>query len=773
MVVIVGLYGQELTVPGYECSDCHGTGGWDELELSNFDHNKTLFQLKGVHTIANCSDCHRGTTLSEKHRFSNISASCNTCHLDIHKSQLGDQCGGCHTSNTWIVEQQLFNHEETRFSLMGAHRFVDCTFCHDDLTRFDVTPSDCYSCHIDVYDNAENPSHFQARISTDCQECHEINRSSWAPSTFDHNIKTLWPLTGAHFGAECSGCHSGVFEGIPSDCWSCHQQDYEATGSGQYQGAPNHNEKNFNQNCEICHTTIEWLGAEVNHDLTAFPLTGSHITTDCEQCHGVEGNYDLPLTCAGCHTPTGLAQTDYTTSTYDHESHNIAGDCDMCHTTTLWPSSIFSHTSFTSETCIHCHSPEYETSADPPHANNNISPDCEQCHSTDDWQDNSFIHSDAQTGFVLHGLHAPVDCQLCHVNNVYNGISISCESSGCHLSSYESTTDPNHTDYGYPVEYCDECHNEFGWVPIIFSHQLSLACATCHLPDYNGTANPVHDEALGFGTTCENCHTSTNTWVGATFAHTGITNGCNTCHLDDYNNTTDPNHIDLNFSTTCEECHTSFTTWAGATFAHTGITNGCNTCHLDDYNSTTDPNHIDLNFSTTCEDCHTSFTTWEGAVFSHDGITTDCYTCHLDDYNSTTDPNHSLWGYPITCEDCHTSTTDWDNVTFNHSFPIAPNGHQDERAETCFSCHPDGSSDTFTCFGSDCHSVTKMLNEHCEHGPSDCKKCNGLTYPYSGVISEDCIRCHPNGSEDDCGDFRGQMFKKAEKDSWRKLFLPN
>jgi len=360
------------------------------------------------------------------------------------------------------------------------------------------------------------------------------------------------------------------------------------------------------------------------------------------------------------------------------------------------------------------------------------------------------------------------------VNDVYNGLSVNCESSGCHLSTFESTTNPNHADYGYPPEYCDECHNENGWEPNIFAHQLSLACMTCHLTNYHGAVNPVHNENIGFTTTCEDCHTSTTTWTGASFSHTGITTGCNTCHLENYNGTTDPNHVDLNFSTTCEDCHSSTTTWYGALFDHTGITDGCNACHIDNFNATTDPNHIDLNFSTTCEDCHTSTTTWAGAFFDHTGITAGCNACHLDNYNATTDPNHSAWGYPTTCEDCHNSTTDWSDANFSHSFPIAPNGHQDETNETCTSCHSNGDASSFTCFGSQCHSISGMVNEHCENGSGSCESCNGFTFPYTGVTSDDCYTCHPHGNENDCGGDGGdRSIRNQNKDSWKSIFLPD
>jgi len=717
IMLLTFVQGQELTVPGYECSDCHGTGGWEEIELSNFSHANTNFQLEGAHGIANCVDCHTGSTIGEKHDFSQVTSDCNSCHLDIHQNTLGNECSRCHTSLTWIVQQQLFNHEETQFPLVGGHRNVNCNECHDDLTNIDVTPTDCFSCHHVQYKTAQNPSHFLSGMSTDCSECHGIEQSAWVPSSFDHNVQTSWELTGAHFGAECSGCHVGEFLGTPNDCWSCHEQEFIETGSGQFPDAPNHIENFYSQSCEVCHTTIEWKGGEINHDLTEFPLTGNHQTTDCAQCH-INGNYDVPLDCAGCHAPSGLAETDYTTAEYDHLPHNIAGFCESCHETVSWDQLIFSHSTFTGETCIQCHSPEYDGTDDPPHANGNISNDCQLCHSTNDWEDDgSFTHSDQQTEFVLHGLHIPVACESCHVNNVYNGLSVNCESSGCHLSTFESTTDPNHTDYGYPAEYCEECHNANGWEPIIFSHQLSLACMTCHMTEYNEADDPVHDEASGFTTTCEDCHTATDTWEGASFSHTGVTDGCADCHMDDFyqdHNDGDP--------TNCEACHTT-------------------------------------------ED-------WEDVSFDHEGVTDGCVDCHMDDYNDTDDPDHESWGYPTNCEECHFSTTDWSDASFSHSFPISPNEHQDETTETCASCHPDGNADSFTCFSAGCHTESDMQNEHCEDGPNDCESCNGFTYPSSGVTSEDCVACHPNGNEDDC-DGGDRILREKNKLYWRNQFLPN
>jgi hypothetical protein len=78
---------------------------------------------------------------------------------------------------------------------------------------------------------------------------------------------------------------------------------------------------------------------------------------------------------------------------------------------------------------------------------------------------------------------------------------------------------------------CANCHVNNNYTT------LSTACSGCHLTDYNGTTNPNHKSA-GFPTTCNTCHTTT-AWTGATFNHTwfnvnhGNANGvCATCHTN-------------------------------------------------------------------------------------------------------------------------------------------------------------------------------------------------------------------------------------------------
>jgi len=672
LILATAVFAQQepgLQVPGYSCADCHGPLGWQRLELARFDHRETSFPLQGSHQIQPCKTCHKGTTVKEKHQFQIEKTECNSCHLDLHNTTLGNDCRQCHGFDSWQVTSRTFNHETTRFPLLGAHRRVACEDCHRErpMIRFDVVPTDCWGCHRKTYEETTDPSHVVVQLGPDCETCHPIQKAVWQPATFDHDLQTLYPLTGAHREADCAGCHQDWGRKAPDDCWSCHQTDWEETKNQV--DAPDHTASaQFVEECEICHTTETWEDAEIDHDLTEFALTGSHQTVDCNQCHAND-IYDLPTACTECHQPGGLAQTNWTSSNFDHPSHNIARDCEACHNTISWADLLFDHDKVAATPCADCHLIEHTEALSPPHTNDNIGTECALCHETTAWSIANFSHTLLQTGFGLEGLHVPVACAACHVNDQYNNTPNRCENSACHLDDFNSTTDPNHNDYGYPADQCILCHTAFGWSPQYYDHSLTLDCVSCHLPDYNATTDPPHSEASGFSLVCDRCHLSTETW--------------------------------------------------------------------------------------------------EGAVFDHTGITTGCVDCHLDDYNATTNPPHEASGFGTVCETCHNSTSNWQDATFDHSFPIAPNGHQDEQAETCESCHADPyQAPTFTCTLSPCHQG--IDSEHFEDGSWVSCTVGGTTYTYNANAPDDpqCVNCHPNGSEDDCG---GDLNSRQD---WRRHLRP-
>jgi len=113
------MQNESFQVRGYGCSDCHRSSDWRDLKLGDFDHSKTAFPLAGSHTVQNCTACHQGTTLAEKHQFSKAPGSCADCHLDVHETTLGKDCAACHQPVSWTVILESFNHEKNGLSPPG------------------------------------------------------------------------------------------------------------------------------------------------------------------------------------------------------------------------------------------------------------------------------------------------------------------------------------------------------------------------------------------------------------------------------------------------------------------------------------------------------------------------------------------------------------------------------------------------------------------------------------------------------------------------------
>ena len=632
-----------------------------------------------------------------------------TSSYDHVTHNISSLCEECHTTTGW--DQNIFDHINVAVS--------------------------CEQCHLVEYQTTSDPDHsIIGYPTTDCESCHSV--TEWEPIIFDHFVNTA--------------------------CVTCHQLDYQNTVN------PVHTqEEGYGENCEQCHIdTDTWSGADFDHALSNFPLTGQHETADCAQCHG-EGVYTLPLTCEECHVPGELAVTNYETSSYDHVTHNISSLCEECHTTTGWDQNIFDHINV-AVSCEQCHLIEHQTSEYPIHTNGNIHTDCESCHSNENWTIENFIHSAEQTDFPLAGLHIPTLCQDCHLNDVYQGTENTCQSSNCHLNDFQ-TAEPDHQLYGYPVDYCSDCHNEIGWTPDIYSHGLEFLCQNCHIPDYDNTDDPPHTGNTGFPLTCDDCHETVDTWEGAVYNHDGVTTNCVECHTDEYDATTSPNHTEVGYNTACEDCHTSFTDWTDATVDHSfypisddHLETTCAECHTQPQYQPSCWECHDTDFydehsaedNISCWECHTTFD-WEDVSFDHSGTTSGCFECHEEDFQDEHDPS-----FPTDCESCHT-IDNWEDVNFSHSFPIDP-PHQDDENESCETCHAGGITIEFTCFSSGCHSASNETSDHCEDGAQDCESCNGFTYPYTGVTSLDCYSCHPNGDEDDCGDGDDRFWRDRKKD---------
>jgi hypothetical protein len=231
------------------CETCHDVQGFKPARFALAMHKDTRFPLTGAHMAVLCSDCHKpvasGSATPVKYRFED--RSCTGCHVDPHKGEFRERmevnradgtaagCEACHTTKTW-KELTRFDHSNTAFPLLGAHRGVACGDCHRTPgletnlknVNFKAAPTKCSGCHED-----QHAGQFLARRdAVDCSGCHSTSR--WKPSQFDHDKRTPFPLAGAHRNVACDGCHKMsklvnekkvvFYKPTPRQCSECHGQ---------------------------------------------------------------------------------------------------------------------------------------------------------------------------------------------------------------------------------------------------------------------------------------------------------------------------------------------------------------------------------------------------------------------------------------------------------------------------------------------------------------------------------------------------------------------
>jgi hypothetical protein len=232
------------TFPG-DCSLCHYPDRWDRLkEDFAFDHAiETGYPLVGGHAAAACLRCHNDRGPVQAY----LARGCGGCHEDPHGSELGLDCTQCHVEYTWDPIGLVAEHNRTRFPLVASHALAPCESCHAGATVGDFrgAPVECHLCHQREALLAQ-PNHVVNGWIRNCQDCHDV--ASWVSVNFDHSA---FPLVGGHAGVDCLRCHiGGRIQGTPTDCSTCHTNDYLA--------APNHVAGNFSTNCTDCHNTTAW-----------------------------------------------------------------------------------------------------------------------------------------------------------------------------------------------------------------------------------------------------------------------------------------------------------------------------------------------------------------------------------------------------------------------------------------------------------------------------------------------------------------------------------
>ncbi len=360
---------------GEKCESCHGTKEWKTI-LFNHDRD-TKFVLRGKHLPPlKCDSCHKGNLFKDK-----VGSACIDCHRkdDKHKGTLGNDCASCHSERDW-KEAVKFDHQRTKFPLLGKHVKVECKECHKTPV-FKEAPSACYACHKKDDKHAGN-------LGELCADCH-VERDWKTTTKFDHD-KTRFRLRGAHASPKlkCDSCHKDLksFRNTPMDCYACHKKDDKHQGQ-------------LGEKCDTCHIDREWKTTSFDHGRTQFPLTGRHIPVECKKCHETNRFKDARKECFACHKKD------------DKHKLRFGDRCDKCHTARDWKLWEFDHDKRSTyklegahkrTACESCHTAPAPAGKDVAA----LGAACVTCHRVDDAHDGAF----------------GTNCERCHVTDNWKRI---------------------------------------------------------------------------------------------------------------------------------------------------------------------------------------------------------------------------------------------------------------------------------------------------------------------------------------------------------------
>jgi Cytochrome c3 len=502
----LGYHGRITQKPCKECHTDHK--GRDAkivvLKEASFDHRLTDYLLRGKHADVRCASCH---VAGKKYR--EASSKCADCHGkdDVHKGALGKVCANCHVEKSW--KEIDFDHEETKFPLLGKHATTECRACHKN-DKYKETPMECVACH-------KKDDKHKGSLGPKCGDCH--NERTWVAGRFDHDKETQFPLKGKHATVKCASCHKGLVfkEKLLMTCIACHKKEDK------------HKER-YGEKCESCHNEKSWKEITFDHSKdTKFALLGKHAKVKCDDCHkGFLYKDKVGNTCLACHKKD------------DKHEGKFGDKCESCHGESDWKTIKFSHDRDTKYPlkgkhaqvkCVSCHkghlyNDKLQTMCISCHEKDDKhfgqeGKNCERCHTEKTWKVESFDHSKSK--FPLLGRHIAVECKECHKSLKFKDAPSSCN--GCHAK--------DDTHKGSLGPKCDTCHNARDWELWDFNHnkqtkfvldgahkKKKVTCASCHksaaapAPKIDATCVSCHrDEDVHdgtFGGRCERCHTTVN-----------------------------------------------------------------------------------------------------------------------------------------------------------------------------------------------------------------------------------------------------------------------
>jgi hypothetical protein len=485
--------------------------------------------------------------------------------------------------------------------VIAGHASIEdkCDSCHESKET-EKQSELCYVCHNEIRADrvsksglhGRHPNIMGAVAGAECSSCHtehdgrEADITGLDPKKFEH-AHTNFPLLGAHGGAACTGCHVAgkPYREAPQQCSGCHAGDDPHKGS-------------LGASCAGCHTSTAWAKTDFDHAKTRFALAGAHGRAACADCHRDQQFASTTTQCVGCHQ-----------SADKHAGRNGA-ECGGCHTPTAWTVK-FDHATSAGfrlagkhlelkcegchtknlqvalpRTCVGCHQ------KNDPHEGR-LGTSCGDCHAATHWNATSFDHTKV-AGFALSGAHRELACTTCHEKGV--GAELGKQCTSCHADK-----DPHRGQLG---AQCQGCHADTGWLmPIRFDHGLSpfpllgkhagLACADCH------ASAAFHDA----GAACADCH------AGDDPHKDHFTAECATCHNPsgwqalqfDHDKRTAFALTGAHRTVACETCHRK------PLAAMSAARDDCAQCHRRD-----DPHQGQ--FGAQCGACHSteSFTELRG-----------------------------------------------------------------------------------------------------------------------------------------------------------------
>lgn len=432
------------------CETCHPTP--ESWAVPKFNHDRTPYKLEGEHRGVDCYGCHKGNaTVPLKY------STCEDCHADMHSGQFKPRpCEECHTVQVAAFALRNYDHDTTRFPLVGLHTGVMCEACHGDreeATYIGRPFDDCDACHVDEHQGRFEP--------TDCQRCHTAE--GFKALFFNHD-DTAFPHTGKHREVECNACHEDFkWVGFPfGSCADCHDE-----------ASPHQPGILGPETCDTCHNTTAFDVISFDHKAnTRFDLAPQHtkhkcvqchesvdkfagVSSDCSVCHQTDrpwGHYEG--NCGNCHQaekwfPGGLGNQDHTVTGFPLRGQHARQDCESCHP----PGRARGDAS---PNCVSCHA------QDDSHKNL-LGNQCDDCHSDFSWFRVRWRHG--STGWPLRGAHKLAECFDCHPSS-YTGTPRDC--ARCHASE----ASPNAYHQTVAFQDCQLCHREYAWTPPILTGAL-------------------------------------------------------------------------------------------------------------------------------------------------------------------------------------------------------------------------------------------------------------------------------------------------------------